>query len=489
MANAAWSILTKEAQSLFARHGYAQKSFPGALRFALPCGVIIVFIALAFATASPWPDDHDGVNYLLGVDSYSLEFHRPHFPGYPVYIFAGKLLHAVGLTPEWALVFLSLISGALALLLFFKFTKDIFGGYTALLLITALAINPVFFEFSHKIFTELFGLALLMACAATLGAPEKGGGAGWFGAGLLLGLMLGVRLSWWPFALVYALAGLRHKSFYPIFAGGVAGLLFWLIPLLAAVGPAQFYQAGISFVPGHFGDWGGAISSANGSGERMIAYTGNLFEAIGWNADRNLLARIPWILLCSYSVFLVIKNRDSLNSGIALFITSVAVYLLWVSVGQNVEKVRHFIPAIPAVILLTGLAARKLGKVYWLVIILSAFTIAGDYLDRAHISPPARRLAQWLDSRYEGNAILYCGEAERFFDRYQAGITVKNVPRIGQLQKTIDTTWPSVDISMICDDIPGIKFRGEPVATFPERIGDPVDKRLNVYLAGNVADG
>ncbi len=479
--------MAKEAKSLFTRDGFAGNSFSRAICFALAGGVIFIFVALAFATASPWPDDQDGVNYLLGVERYNVKFHQPHFPGYPVYIFAGKFLLTTGLTAEWALVLLSLISGALILFLFFGYIKNIFDIYTALLLTTALAVNPVFFEFSHKIFTELLGLALLLASAITLGSPEKGDSKRWLGAGFLLGLMLGVRLSWWPFALVYAVAGARSKKIYPIVAGGAAGILLWLIPLLALVGPMQFYQAGASFVPGHFGDWGGAISSANGSGGRMVAYAGNLFEAFGWSAGGNQLTRIPWIIICLYSIYLVLKNRDSLNSGIKLFVISAAFYLLWVFIGQNVDKVRHFIPAIPAVILLTGLAARKLGKTYLLAITLLAFTMAGDYIGRTHTSPPARRLAQWLGSQHKQGAMLYCGEAERFFDRYRATITVKNVSRSGRLKDVIDSAWPPVSVNLICDDIPGIKFKGSPVATFSERKGDPVDKRLDIYLVDNVA--
>ncbi len=39
-------------------------------------------------------EDIDSVNFALGVRDFDVAAHRPHPPGYPVYIFLGKILTA-----------------------------------------------------------------------------------------------------------------------------------------------------------------------------------------------------------------------------------------------------------------------------------------------------------------------------------------------------------------------------------------------------------
>ena len=177
--------------------------------------ILALFIVFTNATASFWPDDQDGVNYLLGIEQYDLIFHQPHFPGYPVYIIVGKLIAFLSSSPERACVFLSVFSGTVCLWLISVILRQTNNRQTALLCTAAMAVNPVFFEFSHKIFTEMPALALLILAIVLLGNPDKASNIRWFSAVAVIGLMLGIRLSWWPFALFYFIKGIRSgKGFY-----------------------------------------------------------------------------------------------------------------------------------------------------------------------------------------------------------------------------------------------------------------------------------
>ena len=49
--------------------------------------------ALFALTRSHWLDDWDSVNFAFALDDFDVMRHRPHPPGYPIYIAAGKLAH------------------------------------------------------------------------------------------------------------------------------------------------------------------------------------------------------------------------------------------------------------------------------------------------------------------------------------------------------------------------------------------------------------
>ena len=86
-------------------------------------------LALIFALAhvpflAPSLEDIDSVNFALGVRDFDVAAHRPHPPGYPVYIFLGKIATAIAgfgvdaapsLVEAKALAALSLLAGLLAI--------------------------------------------------------------------------------------------------------------------------------------------------------------------------------------------------------------------------------------------------------------------------------------------------------------------------------------------------------------------------------------
>src|SRR4029078_1354541 len=61
---------------------------------------IVAALAVIFALAhvpflATSLEDIDSVNFALGVRDFDVATHRPHPPGYPVYIFLGKIATAV----------------------------------------------------------------------------------------------------------------------------------------------------------------------------------------------------------------------------------------------------------------------------------------------------------------------------------------------------------------------------------------------------------
>ena len=76
-------------------------------------GLVIgaLFIALHLPFLPPSLEDLDSINFALGVRQYDISQHQPHPPGYPLFIGAAKLLHAVGLSELHALSVLGVLAG------------------------------------------------------------------------------------------------------------------------------------------------------------------------------------------------------------------------------------------------------------------------------------------------------------------------------------------------------------------------------------------
>jgi len=456
------------------------KNFGDPRLFAL----LALFIAISAVSSFPWPDDQDGVNFILGVQRYDLQFHRPHFPGYPVYILAGKLLHAATLSPEQALAALSVISGAACIWLMFVWLKNFYSRDTALLCSTALAVNPVFFEFSHKIFTEIPAMALLLAGLVVLRNPAGASGKRWLVSGAIMGLLLGIRLSWWPYPLFYLLYAIRAGKGSNAWSGFIVGVALWLVPQADFVGVRELLSNGLLFTQGHFTKWGGAIGSEMAYQQRLTALALRVLETAGWIGSGTLWTRLPWVVFTLFGVFMFLRSRNS-KKEVKVFLLATLFYVAWVAVGQNLEKTRHLIPLAPAAILIAAPLFEKYRKTAIAVIAALALTLPFDYVSRTTDHPPAFGFVQWAGSIDKPNVEFYCGESERFFDLYPSKSRVVMVTNAQKLANAFKASWPEPSARYVCDDIPGfIKpsgAAGRPVAVFPARKGDPVDQTLSVY--------
>src|ERR1044071_7560484 len=88
---------------------------PGPLKSwpAVICGLVVIGIAVRLALLPTAPDVEDSVLFVRGVIRHSLADMRPHWPGYPVYIWVGKLMAAVTGDPVLGLHLLSALASAL----------------------------------------------------------------------------------------------------------------------------------------------------------------------------------------------------------------------------------------------------------------------------------------------------------------------------------------------------------------------------------------
>jgi hypothetical protein len=181
----------------------------------------------------------DSVNFALGVLDFNILQHRPHPPGYLLYVAAGKALTLLTEDPNASLIWLSIIAGLLAVLGTYALARLLFrpsdAFWSALLLLT----SPLFWLYNEVALTyaleAFFSISIAYACFRVLSGSTR-----WAYVGIvLLGLAGGFRQTTILFMAPLAVyAGLkltwRHRL-------GTAALVLviclgWAVPTIASTG-------------------------------------------------------------------------------------------------------------------------------------------------------------------------------------------------------------------------------------------------------------
>ncbi len=335
----------------------------GRLRFAnRPYLLILLQLAwlgwlLTFPVAL---DSDDALNFAHGVTRFSVLEFSPHFPGYPAFIWLARLINLVVSDPARAVQWASLLGSSLLAPLTASLAVRLWQRPSLLapvwLLVLALPLTPTL---------ALSGLSDGPALAAWLGALLALLHRKAALAGLLLGLMLALRPSYFVLALLplwlgMAQQGNRVRFVLPIALVGLACLLF----VWQADGRAYFSE-GRRFTDGHFTLWG---NTAAAHGDRLLSWANTFndqFTLLWPLAVGGLLAQPLWQR---------VKGHAALSPVWSLYWL---VLLLWTLVGQNPDNPRHLAPiTLLGLVLLAGwLPRRGVGLVALAGLLLLAVTL------------------------------------------------------------------------------------------------------------------
>ncbi|MGD1996552.1 MAG: hypothetical protein PVH62_07240 [Anaerolineae bacterium] len=229
-------------------------------RWLPPVLLLIVTLSLYLAFRSISLDDFDSYSFALALDHFSLDLQQPQPPGFPVYVFLGRLLLPYAGEPTTALTLLSAFSGALIVFLVYKLgqalsSNGFLAGVGAALLV---GLTPMGWLTAEKALSDAPGLALTLLSIWLL----------WLGRDDLRRLSLGA----FAFALslglrpqdglpaLLLLAGLtvryllERRSLYPLVWASLpflAGLVVWLLPILRSAGGLGAYLAHLSAHSAH----------------------------------------------------------------------------------------------------------------------------------------------------------------------------------------------------------------------------------------------
>lgn len=276
-------------------------------RAAWSLGALTLVLRLVFETHRLF--DHDSVQFALGVERFDLAAHHPHPPGYPVYIGLVRRLVTFGLEPAEAMVWLSVLAGALGTVAMVYLAARLartglearhdddtgrWAGITAGLLF---AVHPHLWYYGEL--PLLYGLEGGLAPIVALAVLRMSrGGSAQVLATVLFALVAGLRQSTAVFLAPLFLFGL--VSFWRVgrltvlrFVGlaSLGGFVVacWALPLLLNAGGLAAYRA---LSGEHFGTLLPQTSILYGAGVSALAH--NLEVLTKWTLQ-GLVPAFPLV--------------------------------------------------------------------------------------------------------------------------------------------------------------------------------------------------
>jgi hypothetical protein len=371
-------------------------------------------------------EDIDSVNFALGVRDFDVAAHRPHPPGYPVYIALGKVATAIAgfgvdappsVIEARALAVLSLLAGLLAIVcLYGVFAclhfREGYGGQvgeghsesdppwrsldvSALAATAITASCPLFWYLAVRPMSDLPGLALaLMAQAClllawwrqrpaadgdrrlTAAATAASGRMIVIGA-FLSAISIGVRSqTMWltvPLLVLVLFDRIGRGVAGALLGAGVmfvAGGLAWGVPLLVASGGPNAYLAALGTQAGEDFTAGEMLYLTRDARAAAFAVVRTFIHP--WDAPA--LAAIVLVLAALGIAYLLVRDRRSLVAVTAISIPYLIFHLLF----QDTSFVRYALPLVPVVAFLAvrGVALVSAAAVPAVAAIVSIAAVA-----------------------------------------------------------------------------------------------------------------
>jgi Protein O-mannosyl-transferase TMEM260-like len=399
-------------------------------------------LAAAFALAHvPYVvsslEDIDSVNFALGIRDFDVANHRPHPPGYPVYIALGKLgavftrlfsgSAAPAVVEARTLSLLSLVGAIAAVFLMYRLLATLTGGQDGgentappasgqpfdarALAATALAVScPLFWYMAVRPLSDVPGLAAALASQACLALawqrqrpspgrdrrlnPERMAASG--GMIVLGAFLAAVAIGFRSQNAVLTLPLLSGvlldrvgRGFLGAFIGGACafatGVLLWAVPLVMASGGWNAYLAALGSQAGE--DFAGVqMLYLNPSDIRLAAFA--LLRTLIHPWDSLFLGGVVLALAAAGCVALIMRDRRALIAVALLALPYAGFHLLF----HDTTFVRYALPLVPAIAFLAvhgvDLVARPIALPVVAVIAVWGVSVAAPVL-AAYASEPS----------------------------------------------------------------------------------------------------
>jgi hypothetical protein len=365
----------------------------------------------------------DGVDSLLfirAVIRHSVAEGRPHWPGYPVYIWLGKLFAWVVGDPILGLHLLSAAASALTAWPLAFVTRawalslgatDSRAGWCGWATAALWLVTPIGWVIGGQILSDpvglFFGAMFLALCVAAV----RRGPRAWIAAALLGGLAAGVRLvDVTMFGPVVAEAwGRRQERWRGVPAplvllmAGAAGVLPWLV-WLAVRDPFVLVHGASSHVGGHFLRWGETLWTDHHPLTRPLrALRTVAVSGLGATASLGLGAIVSAAWLAMLALALAGARRRWWSPASRVVALWAVPHLLYIFVGHDIDYPRYLLSAVAFLTLVAGLAPLRFGRAgiaAVLVAVAAMATVSGPWALRQRRVPPIEiRVERFLARR------------------------------------------------------------------------------------------
>lgn len=398
-------------------------------------------VALGHAGVLPTTlEDIDSVNFALGLRDFDPGRHRPHPPGYPVYVALGKTAAAIT-RAAWpggradrvearALAGLSLVGGLALVWLLARalstFTQEA-GSRTArpepsrraLLATLLFTACPLTWYLTVRPMSDVPGLAAAMAALVCIGlawwrqqpAPDgdrrlDAAATAASGRMIVLGALLAGFAVGFRTQTLWITAPLLTLVLLDRIGRGVAGALLgatiaftagalaWGIPLIVASGGLDAYLAALGSQAGE--DFAGVEMLYLTPTPRLAAFA--LLRTFVWPWDDVALAAVVLVLAAIGAILLLVRERR-----VAVAVAAVALpYLAFHLAFQDTVFSRYALPVMVPVTFLAAVAldaAGRAGIVGGVAIVAWSLVVAVPRLQAyaEHGSPTARLFDRLAD--------------------------------------------------------------------------------------------
>ncbi len=403
--------------------------------------IIIVFISQLYFI-NPYTSSWDQVDFALAVKRYDLMAMQPHFPGYPFFILGGKFIHMFVMDPSKSLTIFNIFCYASSVFPIYKlsgrFVQRSFASLSTALIYSAtysvIMVNQPMSEgaalaaFWWYLWSLFFALNRKNSRAILLPLG-------------FLSLMLGIRLSYMPFAIGIIVLfywkvkrdGLKIKEIIFYLISGIIFQAIWVMGLVISEGSIiGFIKLSLAFTSGHFSDWGGTVDAADiGFVDRLITFSSKNILWTG-SATESVLSAVIYISFLIYIFFRAFKKTKKRWPFMSLFYLLFSSYFGWALLAQNVEKARHALPL--AALLIFFLCIHLFsGRIPFLVMGLSIFLLGHQLNQNVTLlkaeakEPPAVYQMNAYIQKMNVPVILYTWEETRVLQYLDVPYTHKRI--------------------------------------------------------------
>ncbi|MFT3766058.1 MAG: hypothetical protein QM820_11160 [Minicystis sp.] len=374
-----------------------------------------VALILRIALRIDHDEDIDALRFRLGVERFSVAELRPHAPYYPVYVATAKVAVLLGAAARGALAIVGALAGAALVVITALLSYEILGRRAAFVAGALALASPFLWLSSEKLLSDMTGAAVYTAalwlCARARRRPDRAPMLR-TAALVLLGVGLGVRLSYFPIAIACLVVIARVEG------GGRAwltrvrdlatGVVPWLVPLVIVGGARALVTMTLMQGTGHFTRWGGSAITVSSPSARIYGVVWGLWANVlggAWidaPAARWIAAPVIVVMLA----FAMTRVRAAIARQPEIVIAAGA-YFVWAVLGQNTAyKPRHFLPLAPLAIVAMAAGEREMAR-RWPRLATATTAVLGlqwitdgAVLARAHrdLSPAAAVVAHLRDT-------------------------------------------------------------------------------------------
>ena len=308
-------------------------------------------------------EDIDSLRFAYSIVlDYDISKLQPHFPGYAVFCFLGNILYFF--TGNLGLVFSFIGSLSTFFIIYFSIKILEYEIYSleSLFLTLLIMFNPLIWIMSNRYMPDLMGLALFGAIFYYLSENNK---KSIIIGGFLTGLLLGVRLSYFPLILLFSFQFIyKNQNRLNFIYSIIFGVIIWLFPMIWVTGLEKLFSLGWKHTLGHFTEYGGTIITENSLGQRL-SY---LFQTIwadglgGYWLDRSYFTLLLSILFIPlfYNLVLYIKELLINNEKIRNLLICGFIYLIWILLFQNIiYKSRHVLPLVLILLIIFSITQKN----------------------------------------------------------------------------------------------------------------------------------